>query len=80
MITPFRAGSGYQQMEENDGTRRYYGFTRILKEYPDPEVTVLDGQEILNDFSGLSTDLLHPSDEGHEIMAANLSEKLKEYR
>lgn len=80
VITPFRAGSGYQQMEENDGTRRYYGFTRILKEYPDPEVTVLDGQEILNDFSGLSTDLLHPSDEGHEIMAANLSEKLKEYR
>lgn len=80
VITPFRAGSGYQQMEENDGTRRYYGFTRILKEYPDSEVTVLDGQEILNDFSGLSTDLLHPSDEGHEIMAANLSEKLKEYR
>lgn len=80
VITPFRAGSGYQQMEDNDGTRRYYGFTRILKEYPDPEVTVLDGQEILDDFSGLSTDLLHPSDEGHEIMAANLSEQLKKYR
>lgn len=77
VITPFTASAAYQR-EEQTSSVRYYAFTRILKEYPDAEVTVLDGREILDDFSGLSADLIHPSDEGHEIMAANLYKKLKQ--
>lgn len=79
VITPFKAGSGYLKNKDDEGLKRYYGFTKALKAYPDPEVTVLDGKEILDDFSGLSADLLHPSDEGHEIMAFHLCQKLKKY-
>lgn len=75
VITPFTAAAAYQK-EEQISSRRYYAFTEILKQYPDPEVSVLDGREILPDFSGLSADLIHPSDEGHEIMAANLYNQL----
>ena len=79
VITPFTAGAGGQIDAENTSTKRYYDFIDILKQYPDPEVTVLDGRDILDDFSGLSTDLVHPSDEGHEMMAANLAVELKKY-
>lgn len=77
VITPFTAGAAYQKDPENEGRKRYYAFTEILKAYPDREVTVWDGREILEDFSGLSADLLHPSDEGHGMMAVSLADKIK---
>ena len=36
------------------------------------------GDKVLTDFSGLSTDLVHPSDYGHSIMAENLSKILQQ--
>ena len=77
VITPFTAGAAYQKDESNEGRTRYYAFTDILKAYPDPAVTVWDGREILKDFSGLSADLVHPSDEGHAMMAMELANKIK---
>ena len=77
VITPFTAGTAYQKDEFTEGRMRYYAFTDILKAYPDPAVTVWDGREILKDFSGLSSDLLHPSDEGHAMMAMELANKIK---
>ena len=78
VMTPFTAGEGYRKDHTDSRFTRYHNYTTILKEYPDPAVTVLDGRTILDDFAGLSADLVHPSDEGHMIMAYRLSEKLKE--
>lgn len=38
---------------------------------------LIEGKEILNDFSGLTSDLLHPSDFGHILMGENLADKLR---
>ncbi|MBQ7063520.1 MAG: hypothetical protein IJM90_01325 [Firmicutes bacterium] len=77
VITPFMAGEGYRKDRTAQTYNRYHHFTQILKEYPDPEVTIVDGRTILDDFAGLSADLVHPSDEGHMIMAIHLAEVLR---
>jgi hypothetical protein len=38
-----------------------------------PAVRFIDGREILSGYSSLHTDLVHPSDEGHLAMGANLA-------
>lgn len=38
----------------------------------------MNGYEVLDDFTGLSCDLLHPCAYGHAIMGANLAKKLKQ--
>ncbi len=38
---------------------------------------LLEGREVLDDFTGLSGDLLHPSAYGHAIMGVNLAERLR---
>jgi len=40
---------------------------------PHPNVRLLEGTEILRDFSGLTPDLLHPSDSGMILMGENLA-------
>lgn len=39
----------------------------------------IDGRDILPDFDGLTTDLLHPSDEGHIEMGEKLASLMKPY-
>jgi lysophospholipase L1-like esterase len=50
---------------------------KIVKEISSPNLYYIDGKEILTDYSGLSTDLLHPSDHGHINMGENLYYKLR---
>jgi lysophospholipase L1-like esterase len=39
----------------------------------------ISGDKVLTDFSGLSSDLVHPSDEGHILMGENLSQLIKSF-
>jgi len=50
---------------------------RLVKEKNMPNLHFVNGAKILDDFTGLSGDLLHPCTYGHAIMGANLAEILK---
>lgn len=50
---------------------------RIARDYQDRHVHVIEGTDIVNDLSCLSSDLLHPSDYGHARMAENLALALR---
>ncbi|NLM26507.1 MAG: lipase [Firmicutes bacterium] len=58
-----------------------HSFTQILENIvnrrQDPLLYFISGTEILSRFSGLTVDLLHPSDDGHIVMGENLANKLK---
>jgi hypothetical protein len=45
----------------------------LVAELNHPAVRFIDGREILSGYSSLHTDLVHPSDEGHLAMGANLA-------
>lgn len=49
----------------------------LVKTSADPHLHLLEGTEILTDFTGLCCDLLHPSDYGHVQMGENLARLLK---
>lgn len=63
------------------GTESEIAFNRIVrelvKEIAAPNLHLIEGRDILTDFTGLSGDLLHPSTFGHSIMGFNLAAKLK---
>ena len=44
-----------------------------------PNLRYIDASEVLTDVSGLCTDLVHPSDEGHIAMGENLAALLQPY-
>ena len=60
-----------------------HSFTQILENIvnrrQDPLLYFISGTEILSRFSGLTVDLLHPSDDGHIVMGENLANKLKSH-
>jgi lysophospholipase L1-like esterase len=75
--------SGNWLIDENNSlyinTIKYDGITRSLyKEMCSDYLHLIEGSEILTDFSGLSCDLLHPFDFGYIHMGENLANKLKE--
>lgn len=49
---------------------------RLVAELASPRVRFIAGHDILTDLSGLHTDLIHPSDEGHLSMGRNLAARL----
>lgn len=50
---------------------------RLHEELAHPNLHFIEGSEILTDITGLTTDLLHPSDYGHMLMGENLARRLK---
>jgi len=66
--------------EENPARRNQLAFDDILRaiagEYKKDAVFLVEGTDILKDFSGLYCDLLHPSDYGHIQMGENLAREL----
>lgn len=65
--------------------RHYLPFKQIARQLTarraaaDPRFVSLQGEQILRDLSGLSCDLLHPSDTGHIQMGQALADKILEY-
>lgn len=49
---------------------------RLVAEINHPSVRFIEGRAMLQEISGLSSDLLHPSDEGHIAMGAALASML----
>nr|WP_281426370.1 SGNH/GDSL hydrolase family protein [Paenibacillus agaridevorans] len=41
-----------------------------------PRLVYIDGRSVLNDLCGLTTDLLHPSDYGHMLIADHIAARL----
>ncbi len=50
---------------------------RLVADIGHPNVRFLDGREVLPDLGGLCTDLVHPDDDGHIRMGANLAALLR---
>jgi lysophospholipase L1-like esterase len=46
---------------------------QVVDELARPNLHFIDGRFVLPDFNGLTTDLIHPSDEGHIRMGENLA-------
>lgn len=49
----------------------------LVNEMKHPHIYYIQPKSILSDFSGLSVDLLHPSNDGHILMGENLGRYLK---
>lgn len=67
----------------NEYTKDHIAFNNILTElcsarYKDSNVVMIRGEELLPDFCGLTSDLIHPSDYGHIMIGEKLSGILKE--
>lgn len=62
--------------------RHYECFKEIVKnlveEIEDSRIVHIDGAQVAEDFTCLSTDLLHPSDQGHIRMGRRLAEIIQE--
>ncbi|MGG1516052.1 GDSL-type esterase/lipase family protein [Paenibacillus oryzisoli] len=50
---------------------------RIYDDLQHPHLHFVDGHDILTDFSRLTNDLIHPSDEGHIQMGQHLADRLR---
>jgi lysophospholipase L1-like esterase len=59
--------------------KRQAAFVETLKRLAEGNVFFVAGTDILRNFQGLTTDLIHPSDFGHIEMGRNLAEKLREH-
>jgi len=81
-INIYPNGAVFQKDQDDRIARDNLDFNRIVRqivsESDDPQLYFIDGSEILTDFSGLTTDLLHPSDDGHIRMGENLARRLGE--
>lgn len=82
LLTMF-PNSGNYLIDENDPlairTKEYNTIIRNLhEEMNHDQLYLIEGDEILTDFSGLSCDLLHPFDFGYIEMGENLANKIVE--
>lgn len=80
LITIFQ-NAAHQLIEPDAVTAKQEAFNRILRqlahEYQDRNVHLIEGSDIVDDLSYLTSDLLHPNDLGHARMAENLARALQ---
>lgn len=50
---------------------------RIHRDLNHPNLHLVDGHDVLTDFSALTVDLIHPSDYGHTLMGQHLAEVIE---
>ncbi|MNR13159.1 hypothetical protein D3C85_1295520 [compost metagenome] len=66
----------------SDTTLKDAAFNEILRahvrSFKHPNLHLIEGDQILDDFSGLSVDLVHPGEYGHMRMAYQLAEQMKQ--
>jgi lysophospholipase L1-like esterase len=78
LITIYPNFATYNQSEITEKDR---AFNAILREHVDrlqhPHIHVIEGDQVLDDFSGLSVDLVHPGEYGHMRMALNLAGRMR---
>lgn len=78
-ITLFRY-FGDRELQPDEADCKADDFRQILRDVvavcPHPNVCLLEGREMLTDFGGLTTDLIHPADDGMMQMAENIARRL----
>lgn len=81
LITPFPAHYQFAKNKSAESSQNFGRFCtaleRIQKNSSSQDLFILSGSDILTDVGGLTTDLLHPSDDGHILMGFRLGERLK---
>ncbi len=81
LITSFTNNQHYTNNPGNPITTRQSEFDDSLRslvaESNDPKLHLIEGTDILSDYTLLSADLLHPTRSGQALMAHNLAQKLK---
>ncbi|MNN82284.1 hypothetical protein D3C81_1992050 [compost metagenome] len=50
---------------------------RIYRGFNHPHLHLVNGHDVLTDFSALTVDLIHPSDYGHTLMGQHLAEAIQ---
>ncbi|WP_240416847.1 SGNH/GDSL hydrolase family protein [Paenibacillus periandrae] len=82
LITLFPNSSDHLVSEDNPLTIANKQFSQALRdlhrEFALPHLHLIEGHEVLNDFSALAADLIHPSDYGHIIMGERLAQRIAE--
>lgn len=69
-----------QPDEMQEKQEAFNGILRIIAtENPGAKLHLVEGREILKDYSGITKDLIHPGDYGHAEMGRNLARKVEEY-
>ncbi|MCA1810178.1 MAG: SGNH/GDSL hydrolase family protein [Kiritimatiellia bacterium] len=80
-IFPHRQTMDYNTRPDDITSQRDQAFRKIVRRLVDecgaPYLRMVPGAVILDDFTGLSADLLHPSAFGHAIMGANLAREIR---
>jgi len=81
IITIFPNWTDHSLNEDQSVVERNKKFNEILREIHarlnHKQLYMIEGADVVTDFSGLSCDLLHPSESGHIMMGENLAERLK---
>jgi hypothetical protein len=79
LITPFPNAQDFE-IEPSLLGRRQEEFTKILREFAAsgrPNLAIIEGHDLLADFTKLNVDLIHPSPEGHAQIAERLAARLQ---
>ncbi|UKS27898.1 GDSL-type esterase/lipase family protein [Paenibacillus sp. HWE-109] len=78
LITSFPNAASVE-LNPSDSGKNQHEFNHILRELAScyTNVHLFEGSDILSSYSGLTYDMIHPSDYGHALMAENLSRLLR---
>lgn len=80
LITIYPNSQTYVSVE-NECTRREVAYNEIMrdivKSFNHPNLYLIEGKDMLTDFTGLTCDLVHPNNYGHGLIARNLSKEIK---
>ena len=83
LITIYPNGQSIQNaLEESEHQVKQLAFDTILretvKELQHPQLHLVEGSDILTDYSGITKDLIHPGDYGHSEMGLNLAKFIQD--
>ena len=81
LITIFRNGQTQGIARSERVSPKDLAFNAILRELAaeidSPDLSLIDGEQVMDQLSALRTDVLHPTAYGHAVMGLNLAEMLR---
>jgi lysophospholipase L1-like esterase len=81
LISSFTNSNHYSRDPERLGVAAQAGFDvslrQLVKKANDPNIHLIEGTELLPDFTLLGADVLHPTNSGHALMAHLLAQQIK---
>lgn len=81
VLTPFPANPAFAQAADAPQKKKFEAFGEILRavkaQEQSPDLHLFEGDQVLTDLSGLTVDMVHPSDDGHILMGEKLAGLLR---